>query len=76
MIKCKYCNGKFIPIDELNICHYCYVNVYSKEQEWDIAVNIMGIGIFAVGEGANTPTHEFVLVKTIIHTGGYYEWRN
>jgi hypothetical protein len=33
MIKCKYCNRKFIAIDELNICHYCYVNVYSKAQE-------------------------------------------
>ena len=31
--KCKYCNCRFIAIDELNICHYCYVNAYSKEKK-------------------------------------------
>ena len=33
MSECKYCSCKFIAIDELNICHYCYVNVYSKEKK-------------------------------------------
>ncbi len=33
MSECKYCSCEFIAIDELNICHYCYVNVYSKGQE-------------------------------------------
>ena len=30
MQKCKYCKNKIEYIDDLNICHYCYVNIYSK----------------------------------------------
>ena len=33
MNKCKYCDCEVIIADEINpdICHYCWVNVYSKE---------------------------------------------
>ena len=31
MFNCIYCKESTHYIDDLDICHYCYVNVYSKE---------------------------------------------